>query len=55
MLYLVLPRILQGTNESTMAAHGVTADGDPVWVGGEVGVDQFRELKEKTKSTWSIN
>lgn len=45
MQYLVFPRVLQGTDERPMAPHGVTADGHPVWVGGEVSVDQFGELK----------
>lgn len=48
--YLVFPRILQGTDERPMAAHGVSADGHPVGVGGEVGVDQFGELRDG--QTW---
>ena len=51
MPYLVFPRILQGTNESTVAAHGVTGDGHLVWIGGEVSIDQFRELKKENKDT----
>lgn len=51
MQYLVFPRVLQGTDERPVAAHGVTADGDPVRVGGEVSVDQFGELRESERSS----
>lgn len=44
--YLVFPRVLQGTDQRSVAAHRVAADGHPVWVGGKVGVDQFGELRE---------
>ena len=43
-MYLIFPRVLQGADERPVAAHRVTTDGHPVWVSGEVGVDQFREL-----------
>ena len=49
MQYLVFPRVLQGTDECSVAAHGVTADGHLVWVGGEVSVDQFGELRESQR------
>lgn len=44
--YLVFPRVLQGTDERPVAAHWVARDGHLLWVGGEVSVDQFRELTE---------
>lgn len=47
MQYLVFPRVLQGTDECPVATHGVTTDGHPVWVAGEVSVDQFGELRER--------
>lgn len=50
MQYLVFPRVLQGTGERPVSAHGVTADGHPVRVGGEVSVDQFGELREMENS-----
>lgn len=30
-----------------MASHGVSADGHPLGVGGEVSVDQFGELRDR--------
>lgn len=45
--YLVFPRVLQGTDERPVTAHGVATDGHPVRISGEVSVDQFRELREK--------
>lgn len=44
--YLIFPRVLQGADERPVATHGVSADGHPVRVSGEVGVDEFRELTE---------
>lgn len=45
-MYLVFPRVLQGTDQSPVAAHRVTTDGHPFRVSGEVSVDQLRELTE---------
>lgn len=42
--YLIFAWILQGTDERSMATHGVSADGHPVRISGEVSIDKFREL-----------
>lgn len=45
--YLIFARVLQGTDERPVAAHGVSTDGHLFRVSGEVGIDEFRELTEK--------
>lgn len=45
--YLVFPRVPQGADKRPVATHGVSTDGHPLGVGGEVSVDQFGELRDR--------